>query len=95
MLGGWSLKGQYLNLLIFLGGLATLLGPNIPDTWEALPSAITPKSVIGFLIAASAYARSINTEKPRTSFQERKTDLPQVIETVQDQQDAQAGRRVD
>ena len=91
MLGGWTLKGQWLNLIIFLGGVATLVGPNVPDTWEAIPAAVTPKALLGFVIAASAYARSVNTERPRTSYQERKTDLPQVMDTVADHQAAQHG----
>lgn len=76
MITGWTLKGQWLNLLIFMGGIATLIGGNVPDTWNAIPAAITPKSVLGFIIALSGYLRSINTERPRDSYTERRTDPP-------------------
>ena len=69
---GWTLKGQWLNLLIFLSGIATLISAQVPDTWAAIPSLLTPKAVIGAVILAGGYARSINTERPRESFQERK-----------------------
>lgn len=68
---GWTFKGQWLNLLIFLSGLAGMVGSSVPDTWAAIPAAITPKAVLSFVVMAGAYARSINTERPRESFRER------------------------
>lgn len=68
---GWTLKGQWLNLLIFLSGIATLISAQIPDTWAAIPGLLTPKAVIGAFILAGGYARSVNTERPRESFRER------------------------
>lgn len=76
MMTGWTFKGQWLNLIIFLGGMATMVGGNVPDTWAAIPAAMTPKAVLGFLVSAAAYARSVNTERPRESFAERRTDPP-------------------
>lgn len=72
MIAGWTFKGQWLNLLIFLSGLAGMVGSSVPDTWAAIPAAITPKAVLSFVVMAGAYARSINTERPRDSFKERR-----------------------
>jgi hypothetical protein len=72
---GWTLSGQYLNFGIFiLGMLMTGLGGL--QSWDALPHAITPAGVSGFVIACLGYLRSINTERPRDSFQERRNDPP-------------------
>lgn len=72
---GWTLKGQYLNLLIFLCGLATtIIGP-LTD-WADIGSRFSPGATVGYIAIVAAYLRSINTERPRESYQERRTDPP-------------------
>lgn len=72
---GWSLKGEWLNAFIFLCGLATtVIGP-LQD-WSDIASRFSPAATVGYIAIIAAYLRSINTEKPRESFQTRKTDPP-------------------
>jgi hypothetical protein len=56
---------HYLDLLIFIGGLATAISSFVPDTWAAIPAAMTPKVVLGLVIAASGYAKSVSSDRPR------------------------------
>ena len=90
MLGGWTLKGQWINLLLFLCSIFTVVVGPI-QSWSQLGARFEPIPVIGYVGLIAAFLRSINTEKPRASYQERKTDLPQVMETAADHQAAQHG----
>jgi hypothetical protein len=74
---GWSLEGEWLNLGGFMLGLA-LVGLGNVDSWDAIWAAITPKAVAGFGVATLAYARSINTDKPRESTFTRASDPPRM-----------------
>lgn len=72
---GWTLKGQYLNSLIFLLGLATtIIGPL--QHWADIGTRFEPAAVIGYLSMGASFLRSINTERPRDSYAERRNDPP-------------------
>lgn len=71
----WSLKGHWLNLLVFLCGLATtIIGPL--QVWGDIGTRFSPAATVGYIGMILAYLRSINTEKPRESFQTRRGDPP-------------------
>ena len=72
---GWTLKGQYLNLLIFLLGLlTTIIGPL--QSWADIHTRFEPAATLGYISMIAGFLRSINTERPRDSFQERRSDPP-------------------
>lgn len=67
---GWTLKGQYLNSLIFvLGLLTTIIGPL--QHWGDIGTRFEPAAVLGYVSMIAGFLRSINTERPRDSFRER------------------------